>query len=369
MKKKCIFHIPNHVNPKAISGSNVRPMKMLQAFQNIGYDVEVIMGYGKERKEQIKKIKQNIKKGVKYDFLYSESSIMPTLLTEKNHFPLYPNLDFGFFKFCKKNGIKIGLFYRDIQWKFKMYRDCVPIYKRCFSIPMYRYDLYRYKKLLHKFYLTSLGVENHLKEYPKLIEKMDILPPGCDEVVLNKKNKDIVKTDAKIHIFYVGGICQIYNLEMFLEGVQSIPEIEMIICCRETEWKKEKERYKKYLTPQIKIVHASGEELKAYYQWADICCAFAGKGDYMSMAMPIKVFEYLGYGKPIIGTKGTESGKFIEENGIGWNIGYDLQELKKSMLDIVKNPEIICYKQKNIEHIREQHFWTSRATKVSVDLS
>ncbi len=110
-KKRCIFHIPNKLDEKSLSGSQVRPRMMIQAFKDIGYDVDVVMGYGKERKKSINIIKNNIKSGIKYDFLYSESSTMPTLLTEKNHLPLYPNLDFGFFKFCKNHGIKIGLFY------------------------------------------------------------------------------------------------------------------------------------------------------------------------------------------------------------------------------------------------------------------
>lgn len=109
-EKRCIVHIPNHIEKSGKSGSNIRPIKMKQAFEENGYLVEYISGYGTERKVQINKIKRNIRNGIKYDFLYSESSTMPTLLTEKNHLPRYPFLDFSFFKFCKKNGIKIGLF-------------------------------------------------------------------------------------------------------------------------------------------------------------------------------------------------------------------------------------------------------------------
>ena len=107
-KKRCIYHIPNYINPEGNSGSSLRPRKMLEAFKSIGYEVDYVMGYAEDRKKQIDNIKQNIKNGVKYEFMYSESSTMPTLLTEKNHLPTHPFLDFGFMKFCKKNGIKIG---------------------------------------------------------------------------------------------------------------------------------------------------------------------------------------------------------------------------------------------------------------------
>lgn len=100
-EKRCIFHIPNYIDPNSKSGSSLRPKKMIQGFKENGYIVDCVMGYGKERKIQIEHIKDNIRKGVKYDFLYAESSTMPTLLTEKNHVPRYPMLDFNFLNFVK----------------------------------------------------------------------------------------------------------------------------------------------------------------------------------------------------------------------------------------------------------------------------
>ena len=82
-EKRCIFHIPNYIDKTSKSGSSVRPQMMIKAFEEIGYHVDYVMGYGKERKSQIEKIKRNIRNGVKYEFLYAENSTTPTLLTEK----------------------------------------------------------------------------------------------------------------------------------------------------------------------------------------------------------------------------------------------------------------------------------------------
>ncbi|WP_282923855.1 glycosyltransferase family 1 protein [Mediterraneibacter massiliensis] len=365
-KKKCIFHIPNHINLQGHSGSNVRPIKMLQAFREIGYDVEYVMGYGQERKERINRIKSNIMHGIQYDFLYSESSTMPTLLTEKNHLPRYPGLDFGFFKFCKKHGIQIGLFYRDIQWKFPMYRESVSWYKRCVSIPLYRYDLCKYGKLLNKFYLTSMAVKKYLEEYPMLLDKADLLPPGCESIE-ELEEHDI--GNEKLRIFYVGGINRIYNLEMFLKVLSKFENLELVLCCRKTEWEESKEIYGQYMTPRIKIVHAMGEELEKYYKWADLCCAFAGKGEYMSIAMPIKVFEYLGHLKPMLGTADTEAGRFIEENHIGWSINYTEKDLERVLRKIIADPSVLVKMSKRLKDVRQENLWTERAKKVAKDLA
>ncbi len=367
--KRCIFHIPNHIDLTSKSGSSVRPQKMIQAFREIGYDVDCVMGYGSERKAAIRTIKQNIRNGVQYDFMYSESSTMPTLLTEKNHLPLYPTLDFGFMKFCKKHGIKIGLFYRDIQWKFDVYTKAVSKQKQWISLPMYRYDLNCYTKLLDKFYLPSLTLKRYLSEYQALLERADVLPPGCNEV--NLSSNPSVQTDFSLplRIFYVGGISGIYDLEMFLRAVSSIPQVEVVLCCREAEWKQESHRYQTYMTSRVKVVHASGDQLTQYYEWADICCVFAGKGEYMSIAMPIKLFEYIGYEKPMIGTAGTASGEFITEHNIGWCVNYDENDLKRCIDGILNDPTQIEAKKEKIRQIKSHHKWTSRAQKVAYDLT
>ena len=175
-EKRCIFHIPNYIDKTSKSGSSVRPQMMIKAFEEIGYHVDYVMGYGKERKSQIEKIKRNIRNGVKYEFLYAENSTTPTLLTEKNHIPKYPFLDFGFFKFCKKYGIKIGLFYRDVYWKFPLYKQGVSFGKRMVTLPMFYYDLKKYKRYVDILYLPS----KRMKKYVDIPIICKELPPGCE---------------------------------------------------------------------------------------------------------------------------------------------------------------------------------------------
>lgn len=85
-----IFHHPLPINGNGKSGSQVRPYKMIKAFEAIGYDVDTVVGYGAQRRKAINRIKRAVKQGKQYDFIYSESSTMPTLLTEVHHYPTYP---------------------------------------------------------------------------------------------------------------------------------------------------------------------------------------------------------------------------------------------------------------------------------------
>lgn len=368
MKKRCIFHVPNYITPTARSGSSVRPVKMLHAFNNSGYDVDCVWGYGKERKQKIKEIKKNIKSGVKYDFVYSESSTMPTLLTERNHIPRYPFLDFSFLFFCKKHGIKIGLFYRDIQWKFPFYKESVSVIKRMLSIPLYHYDLFMYKKLLDVFYITTDRIWKYLPGGSELKKRREILIPGCDEKPVEMNVSEEKIKNKKLNIFYVGGITGIYDMTVFLDVISKREDINAIICCREEEWTKTKEQYEQYLTGNIKIVHASGSELEPYYEWADICSAYAGDGEYFSLATPIKIFEYAAKGKPILGVKNSESGDLIERENIGWCAKYSANALSTCLQYIVEHPYEIKQKKDKICKFALENTWIIRAKKVAQDL-
>lgn len=365
--KRCIFHIPNHIDSNAKSGSGKRPIKMIEAFRNSGYIVDVIMGYGKERKKQIAQIKKNIKNGVKYDFLYSESSTMPTLLTEKNHLPIYPFLDFSFMKFCKKNGLKIGLFYRDIHWKFQHYKNDVPIWQRLITVPFYKYDLYEYRKILDYLYLASEEVKKYLpqKNVKTNKYKIDTLPPGCEKKSILEKNVD----SNILNIFYVGGISEeVYNFKKLIEAVGEQKDIRLRICCRDYDWIKVKDDYKKYLTDNISIVHLAGEQLKECYREADVCSLLFDDNEYMKIAMPIKMFEYLSYNKPIIASNGTVAGKFVKENDIGWTIDYEENKIKELLEYLKNNRNEIEKIKENQKKVIEKNLWTERAKKVIKNL-
>lgn len=365
-KPRCIFHIPNNIDLKWPSGSQIRPIKMLDAFKNIGYDVDFVMGYGSKRKEQIERIKYNIKNGIKYDFLYSESSTMPTLLTEKHHFPTYPFLDFGFMKFCKKNKINIGLFYRDIHWKFPHYKNNVSLYKKLFALPMYKYDLKKYEELIDILYLASFEVNDYISV--NIGKKTEELPPGLNDLIRCK----IKRYDNKqqyLEILYVGGVGDLYDFEKLLKIINKKIYLKLTICCRKQEWENNKYRYEKYLNNRISIVHKSGKDLLQLYNSADIVSLFVMPSKYWNIAMPVKLFEYLGSCTPIIATKGSSSGEFVKKNNIGWTIDYDEESLSKLLDYIYNNQWILKEKSDNEKKILHYHTWEARAKKVANQLS
>lgn len=362
--KKCIFHIPNFVDQNRKSGSQIRPLKMLKAFQSLGYDIDIVMGYGSERKVQIEKIKEKIRSGVVYDFAYSESSTMPTLLTEKNHLPTYPFMDFGFFRFLRSHGVKIGLFYRDIYWLFPMYDKTVSPVKSFIAKRFYNYDVKQYARLLDILYLPSVRMKNYIPEIDHL--HIEPLPPAMDLVehlpTRQKQDSEFLK------IFYVGGLGENYNLEMIFRVANQNDFIKFVVCCREAEWKENASIYEKYLNDRVTVVHKSGSELDAYLDEADIANIFINPAEYWKFAMPVKLFEYMQHLCPIITTRGTEVANFVYENDIGWVIDYDDEDLTKALHHIHTHRDEVVEKSENMIPALKENTWVARAQKVVEDM-
>ncbi len=360
--KRIIFHIPNQINKNLASGSQIRPIKMLRAFKEMGFEVDVVMGRVKERKQQISEIKKNIKQGVKYSFLYSESSTMPTALTEPHHLPIAPFLDFKFFKYCKKNNIKVGLFYRDIYWIFEEYKKGVSFLKGLVALAFYKFDLYNYNKTLDILYLPS----KLMADYIPIEINCEIreLPPAISSSITPKEEKE----NSKIDFIYIGGISPIYDIKLFVKVVNDIGLNSINLCTREKEWKEYSCSYQLY-SNCINVYHKSGDELKEIYDNSTIGIYFVKPQKIWNFAVGVKLFEYLGYRKPIIAVEGTAVGNFVSKNNVGWVIPYDEKELKKLILFINENPQEVLLKKRNIDNIIGHNTWESRIEQIDNELS
>lgn len=348
--KRMIFHIPMKIDRNRASASQIRPMKMIEAFKECGYEVVVVEGYGKERKRQIKEIKSNILKGVKYDFLYSESSTMPTLLTEKNHLPLYPFLDFSFFAFCKKHGIKIGLFYRDIYWVFKKKRS----FKEWVAYIFYKYDILKYNKFLDVLFLPSKEMNAYIPNIK--VESVIPLPSGLQLHSSPKIEHPLLE------LLFVGAIGGLYDITLLVKVISGIQGIHLTICCRENEWQKEKINYLPFLNEIITIVHKSGVEVEELYRKADISCIFFKTDKYLDFAVPYKLYESISYKCPVLANIDTLTGKYVQNNDIGIISSWNETQLTDVLNSITK--EDLNKYQFQLNHLVYNNKWKVRCQLV-----
>lgn len=356
--RNIIFHLC-YKPREELSGPNLRPQMLIDAFRQLGFTVDVISGYKKERAKQISAITKAIKMGKKYDFVYSEASARATLLTEQNHRPyLPPYVDFQFFKFLKKNGISLGLFYRDIYWKSPNYKKRLSFYKRIPAYFLYWLDLYYYAKFLDILFIPSLEMSRLL---PKSLQKIAVeWLPG--HAVQNIPPRLIPKNEKDIKLFYVGGVgAPYYDITPLLKVAKK--GVNTLIYCRKNEWLS-CESYQDELSPYVKIIHnKSLKELDDPYRNSNFFAILRNHDDYLNFAVPLKLFEAIGYCLPIITVGGTKLAELVMKNGIGWVLD-DLNKINWQKL-------LLEYESKvnNLFIIRNQHSWIARAEFVSEKLS
>ena len=359
--RNIIFHHPRPLFPNSLSASGIRPIRMLEAFRSLGYHVDVVAGYSRERKLAVKTISENVRKGMVYDFVYSESSTMPTLLTDTHHLPIAPFLDFSFFAFCKRHNIPIGLFYRDIYWMFEEYGAGSARWKTACAKFFYRYDLHQYEKYLDKLYLPSMQMATYISVVDQ--RKARALPPGHDMTELQSS----LPAAKSLSLLYVGGLGLHYQMHELFAAAEGLDNILITICTRSEEWERVRASYGN-LPGNVVVVHASGYELLQLYQKADIALLFVKPQEYRAFASPLKLYEYIGHGKPIVASEGTLAGKFVAEHGIGWSIPYSIDSFKSLIASIFTDRDLLNQKRQAIEHLFHSHTWQARAKQVADDL-
>lgn len=355
--KRCIFHYLHPVEEKPGIGSALRPNRMLQAFREIGYEVDTVTGYGAQRKKQIRKIRQNIKNGVQYDFVYSESVNEPTALSDWDHLPRHPFMDFGFLKFCCKRGIPVGLFYRDMHWRFPVYRNTVSRWKQMITLPLFRWDLRMYRKCVDILYVPSKAL-GELVPHPRT----EPLPPG------GLLRPTPAQAGQTLRIFYVGNVVGVYDITAFCRAVSQTEGVELTICTPQKSWEEAKHRYEP-LCDRIRIVHKSGEELAPHYAEADLFCCCLEANEYTCLAMPIKTFEAIGYGVPVMITEGIAAADLIAEAGCGWVVENSEEAFRTLLTGLKSDPGQIQKMKENVIAIAPCHTWANRAKKVAEDLT
>lgn len=356
---KMIFHVPYPLNREATSASGIRPVRMRDAFAAIGYEVVEISGDARQRRRLIREVKRRIRAGEEFEFVYSEASTKPTAMTESHSLPTHPFLDLGFLSFCTRRGIPVGVFYRDIYWDSPKYLETVPAPVAAVTRRLYRSDLRRYRTAVARIFVPSM----RMAEVMPLtrIEQCTALPPGSPIV-------DSARPDEGMSLLYVGGTGSYYRMQETVAGVEAAPGARLTICTRENEWEQAKPAYAEVLGAATTVVHRSGAALEELYDDAHLGVLMMEPIGYREFAAPMKLYEYLGHGKPILATEGSLAGDFVVEHGVGWALPYSAEALAELLVRLQEDPEEYERASARVREVREAHTWEARAAQARAAL-
>lgn len=332
------------------SGSSVRPQKMYKAFLKLGCKVFLVSGAQnnhKKRRETVLAAMEKLKT-FKPELCYIE---LPSG-------PIFSMTDRLLIWRLHQMQVPIAAFYRDAFYKFASWWTISPHKKAAIRL-LHEIDNRLLARCCRVVYFPSQSMAR-LFSFPQ----KGVLPPAGEARFLPTRQPPHT-------CIYVGGLSERYGTDLLLAAFEQLNHtgnFPLIIVCREAEKKEIAQRY--LSLPWLTVAHAAEEELKRYYSRADIGLYCGRRDVYMDFAIPVKVFEYLSYGLPVVTTNCTEIAAFVKQNEVGIVVEDNAAAIAHGVHQLIDHPQQyqkLCANA--IYAIGNKNLWEHRAAKVLADLT
>jgi glycosyltransferase involved in cell wall biosynthesis len=360
--KEIIFYYPRKKPVKEKSGGTIRPFRMISAFEESGFKVHQVMGDVPERKRIICDLKTRISAGeIIPAFVYMETTNLPLPMSTAGQKRPSFCMDLMFLFWLKRRGVKIGLFYRDLFWKFKTWWERQGFVKGCVKWPLYYYELFFYARLADVIFCPSAEIGNIIQKHRRSVRCVP-LPPGC----IIDSDVPPAKFESTLDILYVGG-CRPpkYDLSKFFLACGKLKQkVNLTVCTRKDEWEQNEGFYRMFKEDNISIVHETGAALRERYRASHVSILPICDDEYWGVAMPLKLFESIGYLRPVIAGANCTAGRFVESNGIGWVTDESVEGLINTIDKVLDNPDLLADSIMAMKEMQSRHTWRARALAV-----
>ncbi len=353
MRKNSMIFISYIDSENATSGSRLRPKEMLKGFKEQGLHVLTLTGdqYAPSRKKDIQKLLTQIKTE-KPAFCYIES---PT-------YPIMKHRDRKLIKQLHRQGIKIGYFYRDFYRKFPM-RSGRRSISRAMKDKLLDFLQWRTDRVLRYCDIVYFPSEQCKELFS--FKDMRSLPPA------GENHLPSVPKPVNYTCIYVGGIVGHYDGKLLLDTFEELAKrdnrYKLILVCRKDEWDRLDHPAKQ--AEWLEVHHTSGDELAALYGRAQIgLVSQRADNQYNKYVIPVKTFEYMSYGLPIVSVNVEALAGFIEQVDIGLVVHASPSDFADGIQKILENDCYSEYCRRISQKLLTQNLWSHRAQSVIRDL-
>jgi glycosyltransferase involved in cell wall biosynthesis len=334
------------------SGSSVRPQRMYEAFRALGYEVELLAGLQNRRLERLKNVYKTYRR-------LRKNGLPDLCYVEPPSGPFFNLCDHLLLIWLKRRGVPIGLFYRDAVWKFAKWWQVRGL-KRLALVLMHRFDLLVIRRCCKTVFFPTQSMAE-LFDLPN----KGVLPPAGEDRLTAPRG---VTRQA----VYVGGVSSRYGTDILLAAFsllnRRLPQpVFLKLVCRESAANPLFGGYRD--EPWLEIISASGPQLEPIYKGCDVAL-FSGRRDiYMDFCMPVKLFEYISYGLPVVTTDCTEAARFVRENGLGLVSRDDPQSFAGCIERLYSEPELLkAAAGRCALTLRQGNLWVHRARQAAQEI-
>jgi glycosyltransferase involved in cell wall biosynthesis len=274
---------------------------MMQEFENLGLEILRIentksyaIGRPRALARTIVTFKSDLWKVLRHRYLFCFS--------ETAHAPLNA-LERILYRLIKMKGIPLLIYVRDAHWLMPWYapRNKEKVLKR------HRRDMAYYNEVPDAVFVPTEALAKAIG-----LEHFVVLPPGAPEVQRPGKY-------ANQSAIYVGGAGKFYDLDFLYDAFQALKRKHPQFCATLITRPKElpEELKEKFEATNTIVVAAVGDALADYYERSSVSLMPLDPDGYADLSMPVKLFEYLAYGLPVVSRNLREPAAFIRENECG----------------------------------------------------
>lgn len=325
------------------SGSSVRPKKIYDAFNKIGVKIKLLEGQQNRKFDRWKRVIKYFKEIKKnnYDACYIEPPSGPIFNFCDHLLMLY---------ISKVKKIPLGLFYRDAFWKLSEHYSSKGL-KAKIIILMHKFDWGIIKFVSKVIYFPSESFANHFE-----CENKVILMPGA-QVIEN------LATGEENAFIYVGGVEGLYGSNLLLDSFKLAYEknklLKLNLVCREENDVIRSYKNEEWLN--LFVGKSGSKELKEIYDRSKYSIIPIIPAVYSNLAVPIKLFEYISYEKPIVSTNCLEIEKIIKKYNIGKIASAEKESLSEAILNMAQESEEYNQYKENIRNdVLSKELWENR---------
>ena len=338
------------------SGSATRPQKMYRAFLEEGHEVKLLAV--SQNRDHLKRRKQ----AVKELYAWLEDHTPDLCYIESPVYPILWEFDRKLIRDIHKKGIPTAYFTRDCYDRFpEMFpgrRDLPGKVKDAWL----RRQRVLTEKTLMCVDVNYFPVMEMAQFYPYPDKRA--LPPGAEDRLADSHPQPN-------RLVYVGGIVNQYGGEALLRAFRILNEGEetytLTLVCRESEWAQIPDELKG--APWLDLHHTSGDALIPLLGAAS-AGLIIGINDYWDYTVPIKLYEYMGYGLPVVYFHNRPTDRFMENCPMGVGADKTPEAFAEAIRSLLADPERWESCRRNaVSALKDGNLWIHRVRQIVRDLS
>jgi len=294
---------------------------------------------------------QRIKKYFKIIF-NNKLQIVDNIYIEPSTSTAWPG-DLLFLLYLKYKKVNISIYIRDAYPKFPDFWK---------ELNFYQYPLYWGWFISIWFYLKIADISYYPTSTLMCLfnhKNADLLPPGCNSLINN------FSIESK-SILYAGSISRRYGIEVLVDMMRKLREND--------------EMYQLTLVTTSIVNSAIFEELGIKVSQKSLSETMKGedkyfisiipriKNDYNDLALPIKLFDYMSYGLPVIASDCEEQQSFIRNNDVGYVCNCSPIDFASNIIRLHSEKKLLKrYHSNVIKLIETKHSWKHRVEMILKD--